>query len=65
MGGAGIQNEDKMSLGKKELSFPEKESHQKKKKERRKTGKYLNWKGISGYRDVQQEDRRRSMVTFP
>lgn len=32
MGGAGIQNEDKMSLGKKELSFPEKESHQKKKK---------------------------------
>lgn len=32
MGGAGIQNEDKMSLGKKELSFPEKESHKKKKK---------------------------------
>ena len=32
MGGAGIQNEDKMSLGKKELSFPEKESHPKKKR---------------------------------
>ena len=33
MGGARIQNEDKkMSLGKKELPFPEKESQQKKKK---------------------------------
>ena len=52
MGGARIQNEDKkMSLGKKELPFPEKESQQKKKKKKnewRKTGTHLSWKGISG-----------------